>query len=201
MQEYLDELYESEETRPYALVLKYNYLQEKGKIEDSIKLIPELESLNYNDEVAKLLFKYYGRNLNIFDNRTKLFKLIRGGYDFRKYETLRFYFYSYVAESYNRNFSYAEENIQNILSMETSFNPDLREMWVEEDGTETVFTGIIFNTQRGFTNLKVSEIQLRCRLMKESYLKFYPKAGDQYYIKLHFFIKGIRAELIEKIEK
>jgi len=198
--QYIDELYESEETRPYALVLKYNYLQEKGKLIESHRLISELENLSYNDEVAKLLFKYYGRNLNVFENRTKFFKLLKGGYEFRKYETLRFYFYSYVAESYNRNFSYADENIQNIFSLNTSFNPDLHEMWIEENGDESVFTGIIFNTQRGFTNLKVSEIQLKCRLMKESYLKFHPKASERYKIKLHFFIKGIRAELIEKIE-
>ncbi|WP_439695796.1 SIR2 family protein [Mucilaginibacter sp. AW1-7] len=200
MQEYLDELYESEETRPYSLVLKYNYLQEKEKTNESIKLIAELESLTHNDEVAKLLFKYYGRNLNVFDNRSKFFKLVKGGYDFRKYETLRYYFYSYIAESYNRNFNYADENVQNIFSMDTSFNPDLHELWIEEDGSQSIFTGLIFNTQRGFTNLKVSELQLRCRLMKESYLKFHPKAGDQFKIKLHFFIKGIRAELIEKIE-
>jgi hypothetical protein len=199
MQDYLDELYESDETRPYALVLKYNYLQEKGRADESKKLILELEGLTYNNEVVKLLFKYYGRNLNVFDNRVKFFNLIKGGYDFKRSETLRYFFYSYVAESYNRNFSYADENIQNIFSMDTSFNPDLRELWLEEDGSESTFTGVIFNTQRGFTNLKISEIQLKCRLMKDSYLKFHPKAGDQYKVKLHFFIKGIRAELIEKM--
>ena len=197
--DYLDELYQSIDTRPYSLILKYNYFQEKDRTAEANTLIPELETLDYNDEVLKLLFKYYGRNLYLLSNRSKYFKVVKKGYDFRKNEPLRYFFYSYVAESYNRNFNFADDHLQSIHDFDTHFNPDLHEVWRDEDGSDSLFTGIIYNTQIGFTNLKISYIQLKCRLMKESYLKFKPQPTEQFKVKLHFFLKGIRAELIEKL--
>lgn len=196
--EYLDELYESTDTRPYALVLKYNYLLEKENIEDAYKLIPELENLSCNNEVTKVLFTFYGRNLNLLENRRKFFALVKI-YDFNYRDKIRFHFYSYVAESYNLNFSFANEHSQKIIEMDSFLNPDLHELWLDDDYNTSIFTGIIFNTQKGFTNLKITDIQLHCRLMKDSSIKFKPKAGDKFKVKLHFFLKGIRAELIEKI--
>ncbi|AMP98254.1 hypothetical protein AY601_1336 [Pedobacter cryoconitis] len=197
--DYLEELYENEDTRPYSLVLKYNYLSQKKLEDKAFALIPELENLIYNNEVAKLLFTYYGRNLNIFDNRQKYFNLIKMGYNFPAKDRLRYHFYSYVAESYNLNFTYVSDHIHSIMNLDSNINPDLHELWLDENYEIKSFTGIIYNTQKGFTNLKISEMQLKCRLLKDSFNTFSPKPGDKYIVHLHFFLKGIRAEIINKI--
>lgn len=186
---YLTELYENEDARPYSLVLKYNYLVEKEKFDDANKLIPELENLAYNNEVIKLLFTYYGRNLHSFENRKRYFRIVKMGYNFASKDKLRYHSYSYVAESYNLNFSFAKDHTTSIINLDSYLNPNLQEGWRDDNYEIKTFTGITYNTVKGFTDLEISEIQLKCMLLKDSFLTFNPKAGDKFIVKLHFFLK------------
>jgi len=199
LMEYLDELYEVEETRPYSLVLKYNYLWEKGDRSSAEGIIPELEYYKFNDEVSKTLFTYYGRNLHQPNLRSNFFSLIKGGYDFKNKDLLRYNFYSYIAESYNKNFRFSFENLDEIYQMGTILNPNLHDLWLNEDGEEEVFTGIITSNKRGYIQVKVLELQQSFRVLKDSIKHFQPKLTEKYTARLHFYIQGIRVELIEKL--
>jgi len=97
---FLDEIYQKESLRPYAIILKYYYyesVQENNKLE---VLIRELEEYDYLNDVERLLFKHYGRNLFVTDNRTKLFQLIQGNKDIEQQDPIRFHYYTYIAEAY-----------------------------------------------------------------------------------------------------
>jgi len=197
--EYLDELYNVEETRPYSLVLKYNYLWEKGVTDEADNIIPELEYYKFNDEVSKTLFTYYSRNLHSLAMRSSFFSLIKGGYDFRNKDFLRYNFYSYIAESYNKNFRYSFENLDEIYQMGTILNPNLHNIWLEEDGTESIFTILVTANKKGYIQAKVLEFQQSFRVLKDSIKHFQPRVTEKYTARLHFYIQGIRIELLEKI--
>ncbi|MDQ0640194.1 hypothetical protein QF042_003759 [Pedobacter sp. W3I1] len=47
------------------------------------------------------------------------------GYDFRNKDLLRFNFYSYIAELYNKNFQYSFENLHEIYQTGTILDPNL----------------------------------------------------------------------------
>src|SRR5690606_19069465 len=58
----IDHLYENHETRPYALLMKIEYLNFKG-LEIDPEVIEEIESYTYIEEVAEFLFFYKGQRL------------------------------------------------------------------------------------------------------------------------------------------
>jgi GTPase SAR1 family protein len=196
--QYLDEVYENEETRPFALVLKYNYLNERGETEEIQGVIDELELYDYIEEASLLLFKYYGRNLHKFTNRSKLFSIVKVNSNLTKRDPLRYHFYSYIAESYNKNFSFSFDHLRAISQLNVALNPELHEIWRDDDGVPVIFTGVIIKVNF-FIQVRVSEMQRDFYLLKESVGKFRPSVNQKFKLNLHFFIKGIRAELIEKI--
>jgi|GEM_PF-1030279 len=200
MPEYVDELYGDESTRAHALVLKYNYLiQVFNNRVEAEDLIPELESYSYNYDVARLLFKYYGRKLHLISNRLKYFKLVSDNTTLKSKEKVRYNFYSYVAEAYNRNFQNIASHLNQIRSSYHYQNPDLSEVWLDEETNKPqIFEAIIVRHLKGKLFVRVSDLQQQFSAIKSS-TSLNLELNTRYLVRLHFFLRGIGAEIIEKI--
>ncbi|GAB3166567.1 hypothetical protein [Telluribacter humicola] len=102
--EYLDELYQNVRLRPYASILLYNYYTKLGEYEKSLPYIDEMEYMQENFEVIKFLLKVYGRNLHDVNTRIKLLRLTRTNPQLEKDNPLRYNYFIFIAENYNRNY-------------------------------------------------------------------------------------------------
>ena len=195
---YLDELYEDIDLRPYACILQYFYHEEKC-IEDSKlicdELISEMENYLDNNEVVKFLFKYYGQNLHIPSNRTSLFNLSKHHPVVEETNPLRFYYFNFMAESYNHNFHFGKESLREINTKYNGLNPEFHYIWLDEDGDEQIFKGkVVKRDYSRYKTIKISRLQQTFRLIKGDYSGFV--LGADVNIKLHFYLYGIRAEII-----
>ncbi len=194
--QYLDELYELEETRPLSLVLKYNYLIESEKYEDADNLITEMLYYKYNDEVAKVLFKYYGRNLHISQNVVNFFEIVNENPILKTKEKLRFHFYSFVAESYNRAFKNTFEHLNEIKLNFNYLNPNVSEYWIDSNNNEPkIFDAILVKNQKGRTQAKIIELQ-QSFFIKKTDIEINFKENTRFKVNLTFNLRGIRAEII-----
>lgn len=194
--QYLDELYELEETRPLSLVLKYNYSIESEKYEDADNLITEMLYYKYNDEVAKVLFKYYGRNLHISQNVVNFFEIVNENPILKTKEKLRFHFYSFVAESYNRAFKNTFEHLNEIKLNFNYLNPNVSEYWIDSNKNEPkIFDAILVKNQKGRTQAKIIELQ-QSFFIKKTDIEINFKENTKFKVNLTFNLRGIRAEII-----
>ncbi|MBK7683757.1 MAG: hypothetical protein IPJ26_15380 [Bacteroidetes bacterium] len=103
--QYMDELYQNARLRPYACILLHNYHLQKEEFEKCDPYVSEMESMQENFEVVKFLFKIYGRNLHNVNTRVKLLQLGRKILNWKKKDNpLRYYYFKFMAESYNFNY-------------------------------------------------------------------------------------------------
>lgn len=194
---YLDNLYTDPNIRPYACILLYFYYQEKGNNQNHIfdELISEMKEYLDNNEVVKFLFKYYGHNLHKAENRNLLFKLSKNHPIIEESNPLRFYYFNFMAESYNHNFHFGRESLKEIKSKYHSLNPEFHYIWFDEEGKEQIFKGkIVKRDYSRYKSIKVSRLQQTFRLVKGDYSKYI--IGTDINIKLHFYSYGIRAEIV-----
>ncbi|OGU51584.1 MAG: hypothetical protein A2080_16395 [Ignavibacteria bacterium GWC2_36_12] len=194
---FLDEIYQKESLRPYAIILKYYYyesVQENNKLE---VLIRELEEYDYLNDVERLLFKHYGRNLFVTDNRTKLFQLIQGNKDIEQQDPIRFHYYTYIAEAYNKNFQYSKEHIYTLKNKFYYLNPKLCETWIDNETREPrIFDAVITESRNHKIRVRVIDLQQEFNLRKSNYDMFDLSISSHHQVTLHFFLTGIRAEII-----
>jgi DNA replication protein DnaC len=196
---HLDQLYLDPNLRPYACVLLYYYYEENrpiGSNQISIDLISEMEQHLDNNEVVKFLFKFYGQHLHIPLNRTSLFQLSKHYPIVEKSSPLRYYYFNFMAESYNHNFHFGRESLKEINKKYNGLNPEFHYLWLDEKGAEYVFQGIIvkLNNSR-FKGIKISRLQQTFSLIKGDYTSY--GLGADVEIKLHFYLYGIRAEIVQ----
>jgi len=199
--EYFDELYESDATRPYSLVLKYNYLLDSNKSKEADDLIEEMEHYKYNDDVAKILFKYYGRNLHFPQNILKYFSIVNDNPIIKIKEKLRFHYYSFVAEAYNRAFKNTYEHLNEIRTSYNYLNPSISEYWIDSTTLKPKeFEAILVKNIKGRIQAKVIQLQqyFFIKMPKENLKIFETK---KYNVSLSFCLKGIRAELLNIVEE
>jgi len=196
---YLDELYEDQYLRPYACVLLYIYHEQTcTKDPNSIcnELISEMENYLDNNEVVKFLFKYYGQNLHISSNRTSLFNIAKNNPIIQETRPLRYYYFNFMAESYNHNFHFGRESLKEIDTKYIGLNPEFHYLWLDENGEEIVFKGkVVKNDYSRFKAIKISSLQQTFKLIKGDYSSI--ALGEDVNIKLHFYLYGIRAEIIK----
>jgi hypothetical protein len=197
--QYLDELYDNESSRPYALVLKYNYLIELNKINDADSLIAEMEYFKYHDDIAKILFKHYGRNLHISQNIVKYFAIVADNPTIKIKEKLRFHFYSFIAEAYNRSFKHTYEHLNEIKASFNYLNPTVLEYWIDSvTNKPQFFEAIIVKNTKGIIQAKIIEFQQFFNIKKTNNdLKIIE--SKKYNVHLTFTLKGIRVEIINLI--
>lgn len=196
----LEELYEDANLRPYACILKYNYLESLDRPEDHDvmeDLINEMENYLENNEIVKFLFKFYGRRLFNANYRIKLFNLSRKHSFLEEEIPLRYYYFNFIAESYNKHFSEGRNMLKSIKLKFHGLNPTFHYIWCDNDGEENIFDGQIrmwFKTK--YKCIKITQFQQFIPLVKGDYSNL--KINDNVRVKLHFYLNGIKAEIISQ---
>ncbi len=197
--QYLDELYQNIRLRPYACILLYNYHLQREEFEKCDSYISEMEYMQENFEVVKFLFKIYGRNLHDANTRVKLFRMAKENSQLENDNPLRFYFFKFMAESYNFNYYEGKNCLSNIQNKYHKLNPEFHYEWKDANGEVLVFDAIVVkNSGERFKAIKISNIQLTTRLIKGNYDKY--AVGSAVKVKLHFYLYGLMAEIIQTIE-
>jgi hypothetical protein len=193
--EYLDTLYADVSLRPYACILLYNYYYGQRMVNECSNLIDEMENYKDNFEVLKFLFKQYGRNLHDANNRIKLLRLARQSQNLETENPLRFNYFNFIAETYNYHFFEGKKYLENIQSQFINLNPEFHLVWLDQSGNEVVFDAtIIKRSSEKYKAVKLSSMQLTVRLIKGNYDKY--TVGEDVKIKLHFYLYGLMAEII-----
>jgi hypothetical protein len=193
---YLDQLYNDTNLRPYACILLYNYFFELLDNNECTALLEEMESYLDNTEVLKFMFKYYGRNLHDVNNRVKLLRLSRQKDFLEKHNPLRFYYFNFIAESYNFHFHEGKKYLHNIQSQFLNLSPEYHMVWLDQNGVEQTFDAVIIkkNDER-YKAVKITDRQLTVRLVRGNYDDF--TIGTSVRVKLHFYLYGLMAEIIK----
>lgn len=198
--EYLDKLYSDTDLRPYACILLYNYNEDnKEKIVDwdvnCGEFVEEMTHYTENNEVVKFLVKYYGRRLYNANNRVKFFRLCKRNQFIEDEIPLRYYYFNFIAESYDFNFQEGRRSLKQIKGRYNSLNPVFHYIWCDSEGEEIIFDGIIrpwFKTK--YKSVKIKKFQLFAQLIRGDYKEY--KIGDSVKVKLHFYLYGIKAEIV-----
>lgn len=197
--QYIDELYENVEVRPYACILLFNHYEKQlGRdSQECYDKVIEMKSYMDNNEVVKFLFKYYGRELYDSDSRMTFFRIARNHPSLEEEMPLSFYFFHFIAESYNYNFKYGQNALDNIKSKYHGLNPEFHYVWSDSENQDVIFEAQIVQRERAkYKAVKISDLQRTFRLKKGSYSGY--QLGEQVSVKLHFYLYGIRAEIIKK---
>ena len=197
--EHLEKLYQSEKTRPYACILLYNYFFDRNEEEECKRLILEMEYYLDNSEIVKFLFNYYADYLYVPDIRVKLLKLGRLNDSLEKEMPFRYNFYHFIAEIYNDNYMEGHSYLQYIKKRPYYLNPTLHYIWCDADGLDKIFNGIIVvDKSNKRKKVKILENQQYVKLKKGIYDKYTPNTRVK--VKIHFYLYGLIAEIIEKKE-
>jgi hypothetical protein len=196
---YLDDCYDNPDLRPYALILLFNFYLSKNDFENCEEYLSELEYYKDIDDVMKLLFKYYGRNLNIMSNRLKFYELIR---EYPKIEdtfALRYNYFNFIASAYNKDFKSSYEYVNHINDKFNFLNPDFQLPWKETDSDNVeLFYGIITLNRRRFKIIKIPRLNQTFNLIKKKndYI-----IGKEYKANLYFYLNGIKADILSEVLK
>jgi hypothetical protein len=193
--EFLEDAAQDPGKRPYALILLFYYFERMQDEEEVAAIISELESQTHLDEVAKVLFQYYGKHLYDLSVRLKFFNITNAHPEIEKKDSVRYHYYSFVAEAYNKNFHYAYEHVGLLRGKFTYLNPAQREVWRDEDTSEEkVFEGII-RMDKNRKRVRVIDLQQTVDLVPDNYSAF-PESSHHNVI-LHFYLNGIKAEIVQ----
>jgi len=194
---YIDNMYLDAELRPYACILLYKYLEKNDPeiTSNAQEYINEMEQYQDNNEVVSFLFKYYGRRLNTATNRVKFFELVRKFEFLEDDMPLSFYFFNFVAESYNSNFSHGRRSLLKIKKKYHGLNPEFHYLWLDNFGDVIEFDGIIVRLSNSrFKSVRIRSHQQTFKLISGDYSDY--NIGDAVTVKLHFYLYGVMAELI-----
>lgn len=194
--EFLEDYYSDSQTRPYALVLLFNHFLNKEDHDRCNDYLSELEELSLNADVRKLLLKYYGRNLNFIEIRLKFFDLIKTHPELEESENLRFNYFNFVAECYNKNFGHAQSFLSEIKEKFQHINPDFHQIWVSSNNEPVLFEATLRYNRQGKKTFYIPDLNLWTR--SENWSREW-KVGMQFDVELHFYIYGIRAKAINII--
>ena len=144
---HIDELYTKPGAKPYALILYYYYYNQQNNGESLKSVVIELEKYAHLDEVAKLLFRYYGSNLYDANVRVRFFDLIRLNDSILKRDNLRYLFYLAIAEAYDRRFRDFRKHM-NEIRYQYGTNVRMKEFWKNESGKPEVFDAVVFKRRK-----------------------------------------------------
>jgi hypothetical protein len=195
--EFLEDYYQDSKTRPYALVLLFNFNLDHDDLNSCEALLPELELLTHIKDVLRLLFKFYGMFLHFTDFRIKFFDLIKSHPELEDMDQLRYFYFWYIAESYNLNFPYAQELLQQIEGRINFLNPDFNREWIDsESEIARIFEGTLKVNAKGRKQLYIPELSSYFYLDK---VKNDFELNTKYFCSLHFFLHGTRAKILNKV--
>lgn len=196
--EYIDDLHKREETKPYALIMEFNYFERIGDSDECISVIKELENYTYLDEVVKVLFRYYSYNLHFPNIRTRFFGMLKNNPFLEQVEPLNFYYGIAIAEAYSRHWGDSFDCFAKLRSKYHHLNPFIRESWRDsETGERKTFDGsVVLSKSR--KRIKISELQQVFDIKPSDRNAGELGVGSFHKVHLDFSLTGIRAELATK---
>ncbi len=194
--EFLEQYYENVETRPYAILLQFNFYLEKQMHVKCLELLPELEETSYNFEVVKVLFKYYSTRLSDHQIRIRFFQLLRSNSRLEENEYARVHYFSFIAECYNRNFRDAHEHLVDIRSHYHHLNTEFHQVWQDENGEVKLFEAKLKMRRTGKKQFYIAELHqwITCENWNNTW-----SLGMNFDVEIHFYVYGLRATAINII--
>lgn len=194
---HIEDLYKNPETRVLALIFKLNSLDNEildlgDKFLPNLSvenIIEELSEYKHLDIVQKALFDYHCKRLYNVDSRMALNQI--NSEQFINSNFFKYHYYSYIKECYNFQYSYSGNHLKALSKQFKYLNPSLQEYWLDSETLKPkIFTGIVNNVG----NYKINILKLGIDVfMFKTDLEI--SKGREYYCKLIFTVKGIRAEV------
>jgi hypothetical protein len=199
-QHYEDNLWEeirSEKTEtPYPMILLYYYYESKEEEDgQQSELVQGLEQFSDYDNVVKLLFKHYGKNLHEADIRVKFYDIIRDNEYLIEKEALRYYYLSYVANCYDQHFDESYTFLENLRKnfKVSQLNENNILSWNENSNDKVFFEGVIVRYKgRKWVQIK-SPIYHRIQFFTKEKLS----VNTSVKVHVYFTYKGMVADIIE----
>jgi hypothetical protein len=180
-----------------ALILMFYYYNTEKDEEKCLKIIGELEYYSLYENVAKLLFNYYGRNLHLEHNRTKFDRIVKNNARILERDPIHYYFFKCVEAAYNKCFDESYRYAMDLRSICPYYNPVYHETWRDAKSNEpVVFSGIIIRNSSGKFKVRIIDLQQSFRLRFTDGLYIKINDGMSVEVLLHFYLTGIRAEIV-----
>jgi hypothetical protein len=199
--QYLEDMYTKIELRPYACILLFNYYEENSELYEDWdiyceELVDEMFWFTENNDVVKFLAKYLGRRLHIPNNRIKFFQICKRHPFLEKEIPLRYYYFNFIADSYDLHFEQGREMLKQIKGKYNGLNPIFNYVWRDSEGEEVIFDAKVTKWFRtSFKAVKLKNYQQFIQLTKGDYRNL--PIGEPVKVKLHFYLYGIKAEIIK----
>ncbi|MFD2822803.1 SIR2 family protein [Lacinutrix iliipiscaria] len=196
IQKRIDEMYQKEETRPYALILKYYKVRREGN-EFPHELILEMEEYNFNLDVLKLLYKIYCDNLHEIEYRLKFYEINKVVFKNNAYKPIEYYFYDAVADYYSFQFESARKKLVELKNEFSGAILSHKVYWLDEDEESMVFPGKIDRHSKGkFLIFKPNKFGGSIWIKVKSDLGSKLDKGQTKKAKIRFTYSGLVAEIV-----
>lgn len=196
--EYIDSLlqkYEDPRLRPYICVLLFKHFEKNEELTKCSELLAEMKGYLDIFEVLVFLFKKYSVDLHLVDVRMKYFELIKSNPVLKDRQTLRYHYYSYIAEAYNWNFKYAWQHLDGIKDKYNHVNPEYQRYWIDIDTNEPkVFKGRLFKDKFNY-KFKSDDLPIRMKVEQKKSNGVLAN-GKDVSCRVKFLLYGISAEII-----
>jgi len=201
LSERIDKLIGNLETKPYALLLRYEMIKrfpDKVIGYDEEELIEQLEFYSYIEEIAIFLFHYFAKRLSDYSFRMKYYKLIKDNNFLIKKEELHYLYYNFMAEAYSFRFRDAFEAQRKLHRIYRNAIRKEIFYWKDENNVDNrVFEGKIFKGNNGYYGFKISNMGHRFLAKIDNKKYDFTKINlDTRSVHLYFTYTGIWADII-----
>ena len=197
---FMNDLYRKEDLRPYALILYFHYYSQKKDENNLDAMVRELEEYAHLDEVSKLLFRHYGRNLHHSVNRAKLFNLVRSNELVLEQDPIRYHYFLGVAEAYNRRFHDFWKHMKEIRQR---FGTSLcmQDYWRDDEGNPEIFDAVIVKYNNRL-DVRIIDFQYNIPLFikKRRNSSIDTSASSNHKVQIQFYAGGMKASIVQEPE-
>ena len=195
--DFMSDLYKKEDLRPYALILYFYFYSQKKDEKNLGTMVRELEEYAHLDEVSKLLFRHYGRNLYHSANRTKLFDLVRSNKPILEQDPIRYHYFLGIAEAYNRRFYVFWKHMKEIRQRFGS-GLCMQDYWRDDDGNPEIFDAVIVEYNKRL-NVRIIDFQHNIPLfIKRKNLSIDTSVSSSHKVQIQFYAGGMKAFIVQE---
>lgn len=196
--DFLDEMERHTSSRPLALALKYYFYQLQNETSKQLALISELEPLHQNEDIAFIIFNYYGENLYIPDIRVKFHSFINKHPEIKKTNEVLYHFYSLIINAYDKRFRDSRQHAEVLKEKYFGGNIKMNQVWREsQTGKPVIFESVVEKFRNRY---RVEVFDLRQHFPIMFSLDKQINAGDYVTVELNFNKFGTQARLIDIVK-
>ena len=195
--EFIHDLDKKPDMKPYALILYFFYYTRKNDKNNLRSKIVELEKYKYLNEVAKLLFRYYGQNLHCSNNLIKLFSLANSNENLVKQDPIQYHFFLAIAEAYNRRFQFFRQHMQEIRERFGS-RFQMHDFWRDDEGNPAIFDAIIMEKRNNRLYVHIIDLQYDIPLfIKGKNPSISTTLSSRHKVQIRFYAGGMTALVVQ----